>query len=296
MKKCITAALLTEVIFNSWRRIKKDFLHHFHSPRLDLLVWILMVKLAPAYYRKLDLALVDIGRYCELPAWQKDFKHAWIKANKSPITLPLNERYCPDPVRWVCTCPQFVVDHFLICKHLVQAVHPVHPVFFLEVKRNRTLPFWSHPSLIPLSDNHTQASASIPATTVESLDSTQPTSPENDYDGDHGVDGSDDELSELIDMRQDGRATYRETMKTHVDAIRDFCDGLEYQIQFEDQRFLDTLEREGAHFLRLMENCLSRERCSNSTRPGSIAPAMWEQSTANAMFYRTRPVASERHT
>ena len=248
-----------------------------------------MVKLAPTYYRKLDLALVDIGRYRELPAWRKDFKHAWRKAKESPITLPLNERYRPDPIRWVCTCPQFVIDRFLICKHLVQAVHPVHPVFFLEVKRNCTLPFWSHPSLIPLSDNQTQASASVPSTTPESLDN-QPTSAENDYDA---VDGSDDEL---IDMSQGVRTTYRETMKFHVHAIRDFCDGLEYQIQFEDQRFLDTLEKEGARFLRLMENCLSRERRSNSTRPGSIAPATWEQSTANAMFYRTRPIVSERHT
>ena len=124
----------------------------------------------------------------------------------------------------------------------------------------------------------------------------QPTSAENDYDA---VDGSDDELSELIDMSLDkrqGRTTYCETMKSHVDTIRDFCDGLEYQIQFEDQRFLDTLEKEGARFLRLMENCLSRERRSNSTRPGSIGPATWEQSTANAMFYRTRPIVSERHT
>ncbi|KAJ3792935.1 hypothetical protein GGU11DRAFT_651569, partial [Lentinula aff. detonsa] len=36
-----------------WRRIKHDFLHHFHKPRLDLLVWILVTKLAPTYYRKL---------------------------------------------------------------------------------------------------------------------------------------------------------------------------------------------------------------------------------------------------
>jgi hypothetical protein len=114
-------------------------------------------------------------------------------------------------------------------------------------------------------------------------------SSENDSEG---SDGSDDELIDTsLDTRQ---ATYHETMKGHVDTIRDFCDGLEYQIQFEDQRFLDTFKREGARFLRWMENCLSRERRSNSTR--SAAPATWEQSTANAMFYRTRPVATERHT
>ncbi|KAF8209756.1 hypothetical protein K438DRAFT_1571712, partial [Mycena galopus ATCC 62051] len=43
----------TMMVESHWRRIKKDFLHHFHKPRLDLLVWILVVKLAPRYYRRL---------------------------------------------------------------------------------------------------------------------------------------------------------------------------------------------------------------------------------------------------
>ncbi|KAJ6586198.1 hypothetical protein B0H19DRAFT_925748, partial [Mycena capillaripes] len=76
--------------------------------------------------------------------------------------------------------------------------------------------------------------------------------------------------------------------------IRDFADGLEYQRQFQDSRMLDTLEREGASFLRLADNCLSRERRVNSTR--STAPSTWERSTSNAMFYRTRPVLSDRDT
>ncbi len=55
------------------------------------------------------------------------------------------------------------MSRFLICKHLVQQFHPVNPQFFLEVTRNQSSPFWSHPSLKPLSiaaerieeDNHT---------------------------------------------------------------------------------------------------------------------------------------------
>ncbi|KAF8229745.1 hypothetical protein L208DRAFT_1285137 [Tricholoma matsutake] len=35
----------TMMVEAHWWRIKKDFLHHFHSPQLDLLMWILMVKL-----------------------------------------------------------------------------------------------------------------------------------------------------------------------------------------------------------------------------------------------------------
>jgi hypothetical protein len=69
---------------------------------------------------------------------------------KTPITMPLNERYRPDIKRFVCTCLQFVVSRFLICKHLVQMFQPIDPIFFLEVSRNRTVPFWSHPTLKPL--------------------------------------------------------------------------------------------------------------------------------------------------
>jgi hypothetical protein len=50
-------------------------------------------KLALTYYRKLDVALNNIGWYQELPAWRKEFKSAWKKAMKMPITMPLNEKY-----------------------------------------------------------------------------------------------------------------------------------------------------------------------------------------------------------
>ena len=56
------------------------------------------MKLAPTYYQKLDLALVDIGRYRELPAWRKDIKVAWRKAKETPITFPLNDIYHPNPI------------------------------------------------------------------------------------------------------------------------------------------------------------------------------------------------------
>jgi len=138
-------------LFRSWRCVKEDYLHHFSLPRLDLLAWVLITKLAPTYYRKLEVMLNEIGRFCELPKWRKDFKVEWKKAMRTPITMPLNERYRPDVKWFVCTCPQFVVSRFLVCKHLVQRFHPVNPRFFLEVTRNRSLPFWSHPSLKPLS-------------------------------------------------------------------------------------------------------------------------------------------------
>jgi hypothetical protein len=50
-----------------------------------------MVKLAPTYYRKLDLAFIDIGRYHELPVWRKDFKAAWKKRRKQLLCFPLTK-------------------------------------------------------------------------------------------------------------------------------------------------------------------------------------------------------------
>jgi hypothetical protein len=131
--------------------MKGDYLHHFSLPRLDLLAWVLITKLVLTYYRKLEVMLNDMGRFCELPKWRRDFKVEWKKAMRKPITMPLNKKYQPDVKQFVCTCPQFIVSWFLICKHLVQLFHPVNPHFFLKVSRNRTVPFWSHPSLKPIS-------------------------------------------------------------------------------------------------------------------------------------------------
>lgn len=274
----------------SWRRVKGDYLHHFSLPRLDLLAWVLITKLAPTYYRKLEVMLNDIGRFRELPKWRKDLKVHWIQAMKTSITIPLNERYRPNAQRFVCTCPQFVISRFLICKHLVQLFHPVDPRFFLEVTRNRTTPFWSHPSLKPISapteeieadqrtpigddDNQAYSRVNAAATRMDNLD----------------LDSEDDD--DLIDTRENRgnseKKGCKEEMENYVRLIRDFCDGLEFQVKFQDPRFLNTLEREGALFFNFAQNCLSRERRANSSRAAS--PSTWERSTANAIFYQSRP-------
>ena len=81
------------IIDFSWWWIKNDFLHHFHKPHLDLLVWILVKKFVPHYERKLDLLLNNNRRYYELPSWQKAFKCKWKKLAKTPIKMPINLKY-----------------------------------------------------------------------------------------------------------------------------------------------------------------------------------------------------------
>ncbi|KAG1745455.1 uncharacterized protein EDB91DRAFT_1049969 [Suillus paluster] len=67
----------TMVLESHWRRIKVDYLYHFSKPRIDLLAWILVTKLAPSYNKKLDHLLHDTGHFRELSSWRKSFKSEW---------------------------------------------------------------------------------------------------------------------------------------------------------------------------------------------------------------------------
>ena len=82
-----------------------------------------------------------------------------------------------------------------------------------------------------------------------------------------------------------GSLTYGEHIEARVALLRDFADGLEYQLQFGDSRMLDCLEQEGIGFFRMAESCLSHEHRLNSTRGAS--PTTWEKATSSALFYRT---------
>jgi hypothetical protein len=73
--------------------------------------------------------------------------------------------------------------------------------------------------------------------------------------------------------------TFRERQADRIKTLRDFCDGLEYQIQFEGQRMLATVEREGARLD--WPITASVEMCFNSTR--SSSPTTWERTTTNAI-------------
>ncbi|KAF7367605.1 SWIM-type domain-containing protein [Mycena sanguinolenta] len=233
----------TMILESHWRRIKHDFLHHFHMPRCDLLVWILIVKLAPTFYRKLDRLLTDTGRYRELPAWHKDCKRVGRRLEKTPITLPVNPAYKTDGTKMTCPCPSLAVSRFLLCKHVVQSFKPVPPVFFLEVKRQRTAPFWTHPSLELLSETLPPEQASRDVNSGTTL---------VDSAGDVPLGSEEDDDDDLVDTQpNDDRRTFVEAMDENIDLIIEVAKGLKYQRQFRDQRMLQTLEREGASFLRL---------------------------------------------
>jgi hypothetical protein len=274
----------------SWRHIKHDFLHHFHMPRCDLLAWILVVKLAPTYYRKLDRLLTDTGRYRELPSWHKTFKRVWRKLEKTPITIPVNPVSKTDVKKMLCTCPSLPISRFLLCKHTVQGVEPVPPVFFLEVKRQRTAPFWVHPSLRPLSDT-SDASNAVPEQSGDNAHGAAGTGPL-----DAALESDGDNDNDLVDTQpaNENQLTFLEAMDENIDVIEEFVKGLKYQRQFRDQRMLESLEREGASFMRMARACLEKERRLRSTR--GATPSTWDKSFGSAMFYRARLTRSDENT
>ncbi|EGN95280.1 hypothetical protein SERLA73DRAFT_77294 [Serpula lacrymans var. lacrymans S7.3] len=272
----------TMILESHWRRIKHDILHHFHKPHVDLLAWVLVMKLAPTYYRKLDHLMDNKGRYCELALWRKAFKWDWKWVATTPITMPLNNKYRPNTLTWVCTCPHFSTSRFLLCKHLVQDVHAVPPLFLLEVKRNQTTLFWKHPALILLD---------TPTSHLNSDDTVLLT---NMAAGQGDSDIRDDKESDdegIIDVGGMENWSVGETMVTRAKLLRDFADSILYQAQFNDHRWGESLEREGACLFQLASHCLEHERQFNSTR--GTSPTTWEKATTSAMYYRTHPPCAD---
>jgi hypothetical protein len=179
------------------------------------------------------------GRFHELPSWQKAFKRNWKRASKTSITMPQNDKYRPDSQKWVCTCLHFHKSRFLICKHLVQLVHPVLAVFFLEVKRNRTTPFWKHKHLVPLNDELDLGPSGDNPSSSMSEEGTLHMDEELEGNGEgyESDDGIVDTKNGMFDSR-----SVQERMSQHINMLRDFADGLQYQLQFNDCRMLDSLE------------------------------------------------------
>ncbi|KAL1704651.1 hypothetical protein EV121DRAFT_205376 [Schizophyllum commune] len=274
----------TMIMESHWRRIKHDFLHHFRLPRCDLLVWILVTKLTPFYYRMLDYRINDIGRYREQAPWRAAFKSCWRRLEKAEVIEENEDRlvsdaYRPDPVKWICGCRAFVRSRFLVCKHLVHRVRPVSAIFFREVRRSRTTPFWSHPELQPL-DVGGDGDIREGGDEVES-------DGESEDDGDEGH-----EPDNTLDIG--GLRTYDEECDDIVRTLLNFADGIKYNTQFRDRRFLETVERKGAVFLRFARDCLEKERRMQSGR-GKERPSTWQEASST-MFFRPRPRACDRDT
>lgn len=84
---------------------------------------------------------------------------------------------------------------------------------------------------------------------------------------------------------------YHHRMQAHIRNLREFCDGLEYQLQFNDYRMLDVLEQEGGSFLALVADCLSKEgRLVPTEQPMVVSQADMEHHPPQMMPDHSRGV------
>ncbi|KAJ7685795.1 hypothetical protein DFH06DRAFT_1264847 [Mycena polygramma] len=135
---------------NFWKQLKHGFLHNHARPRLDLLVWILITKVTPAYLVRAN-ALNDgyrMGRSKPLTPFQKQFKAAWLALMKLSLSDDADKKYITSVANWTCTCKSQKFHCCHLCKHLVQAVGSLPPYFWCEVVRRRTVPLYRHPLLV----------------------------------------------------------------------------------------------------------------------------------------------------
>ena len=132
---------------NFWKQLKHNHLHHMLRPRLDLLVWILIVKVTPEYIARAEI-LEDthrLGRSKPLSSYQKNFKSAWKKLAEMEVK---ENTYVTDATTWTCNCGQQKYHSQHLCKHLVQAAPPLPIHFWRQVVRRRTSPLYRHPALV----------------------------------------------------------------------------------------------------------------------------------------------------
>ncbi|KAF7305110.1 SWIM-type domain-containing protein [Mycena kentingensis (nom. inval.)] len=276
----------TMICESHWRKLKHEYLHEYYSPRLDLLVWVIITKLCAPYYKKLTLFTVPTGRsrVSELASWRETFRSLWRQLEKRDISDRVDDVYRPDAERWVCTCPSYATSRFLVCKHLVQLVQRVPTKFFREVQRRRTIPFWQHPTLIPL---------------VPSSGGGAPPGDDGPRDWETPEDEDDGIMEPYLETQADrdfdaSAATFEAEFDAEVALIEEFVAGLKHQRRFRDPKMLEMLRKRGAGFLKLGRTCIAKEKAANDNRARPVRT--WDKDYADAMYYRPRPREEERET
>jgi hypothetical protein len=268
----------------SWRRIKEDFLGHFHKPRLDILVWILVTKLAPMYTPKLD-ALTSNGRHRNLASWRKPMKAEFRRCARAVLgSDPEDSMYITDPHRWTCSCPHFPTSRFLVCKHLVQACEPIHARFFQVVPaRNRVAPFWQHALLVPKGGHREPLQHGNAAPDRARFDPSLDNDIAEDFDEDSDSDNSDDNEVFPEDV------PYQDSYLDLKHKLLFLVAALDHNAQFTDRRMLEAARNRLSGAERFVDELLDLQARTDSHRE-DLRPKTWgRRGTARFPGYHTLP-------
>lgn len=117
-------------------------------------------------------------------------------------------------------------SRFLVCKHLVQQMHKVPPIFFREAERFRESPFWRHKTLRPLEE-YRNDSVAVATQPVEGRNKNPDLGAEGDDDDENEGSSSDeeDDDEEVGTYQHDGR-TFEEALMDEIKLVEEFTAGL----------------------------------------------------------------------
>jgi hypothetical protein len=213
-------------------------------------------------------------------------KQEFARCALTPLSDPDDPtKYKPDPRKWTCACPAMAKNRFLVCKHLVQACHPIPSRFFaVTPARNRTLPFYSHPLLVP-------------------KDGLPPSSFEDDEDFEHqdaaaALAREDlDDLDDADDVDLDSAlASAALPFDTAFDSIHQALvfglTALHTNHTFRDRKFTASILKHGAGFFRLIEQMQDLQQRTDSHATAN--PNTWGPAGSATLFYRTMPPEAAR--
>lgn len=149
MPHSIPVLKTTMIVESHWRRIKHDFLHRFSRPRIDFVVWIMTTKVFPISIRQ-AVAITERNHRVASSSWRRDFKSVWKRLAQKEVNPSQLRYYHTNPSSWTCSCTQYLLSRFLLCKHILHAYKSIKTpfIFFSEVRRARSPPFWRHQQLV----------------------------------------------------------------------------------------------------------------------------------------------------
>lgn len=149
----ISVLRTTMIIEGFWNKLKHSILTDFNSPRLDLVIHLIITLVIPDVRSRIDFLLDQRreGRPKSLAPWQRDFKHefenllkpdadrrkekeaAIMAKTRKPAAWRqqqiewIREQESAEPGTygtsledWTCSCPSYLVSRFLLCKHLAR--------------------------------------------------------------------------------------------------------------------------------------------------------------------------------
>ncbi len=99
-----------------WKVLKRDHLYRFHRARLDMITWIIIDKMVPQQISKWNRS---ISSRREPLGWERQFVKEWNKHSRKTRNVEAEIQYSTDLINWICGCPGFKLNRFLLCKHLV---------------------------------------------------------------------------------------------------------------------------------------------------------------------------------